>query len=337
MTSHARTTREAALTRRSALALLAAACLAPAPVPGQPADRRSHVAVLSATASRTAEVVRAFEQRLRELGYVDGSTLTLDFVSAEGRLDRLPELAARLVARGPGVIAAIGGAESAFAARGATTAIPIVFTVATDPVADGLVPSVARPGANITGVSSLNAELDGKRLELLKEVMPGLKRAAVLVNPSDRTSAQALKRVETGAQVLGLRLNTFEVRTPAEIDAAMGRAKAGSEAVLLLGTPYFFSHQSRVAVLAAKHRLPTIAPWREFPAAGGLMGHGTNVREMFRRSADMVARILKGARPGDMPVEQPTTFELVFNARTAEALGITLGPALLTRADMVLR
>ena len=325
------------LSRRAVLGLLTMACPVPVSAFAQPPDKRAHVAILSATASRTAEVMRTFEQRLKELGYVEGRTLTLEFLGADGRLDRLPDLAARLVTRRPGVIFALGGAESAFAARAATTAIPIVFTIATDPVADGLVLSVARPGANVTGVSSLNAELDGKRLDLMKEMMPGLKRVAVLINPTDRTSAPALKRVETGARVLGLQLEIVEVRTAAEVAAAIGRAKAGAEAAMLLGTPWFYPQQQRVAALVAKHRLPTIAPWREFPAAGGLMSYGTNVHEIFRRAADMVDRILKGARPGDLPVEQPTTFELVINAKAATALGIKLSPALLTRADTVLR
>ena len=321
----------------AALATLALACSAPAGALAQTSGKGAHIGILSATTSRDTGVVRSFEQRLKELGYIEGQTLTLEILNAEGRLDRLPDLAARLVARRPGVIFAIGGAESVFAARGATTAIPIVFAIATDPVADGLVASVARPGANVTGVSSLNSELDGKRLELLKETIPGLKRVAVLVNSTDRTAAPALKRVESGGRVLGLQLDTLDVRTATELEAAVSRAKTGADAAMLLGIPYFYPHQERVAALAAKHRVPTIGPWREFPAAGGLMSYGTNVREMFRRAAEMVDRILKGARPGEMPVEQPTTFELVINAKAAEALGIPLTPALQTRADTVLR
>ena len=324
------------LSRLATLVVLASACLMPAAVSAQ-REKSVHVGVLSLTAGRDGLPIRTLEQRLKDLGYIEGRTLTLDFASGEGRVEQLPDLAARLVARRPAIIVAFGGAETALAVRNATSAIPVVFTIATDPVTDGLVSSVARPGANVTGVSSLNAELDAKRLELLKEILPAIKRVAVLVNPTDRTSAAALKRAQTAARLLGLQLEVVEVRTPVEIDAAIGRAKARAEAVMLLGTPYFFPHLQQIAALAAKHRLPFIAPWRELPVAGGLMSYGTNVQEIFRRAADMVDRILKGARPGDLPVEQPTTFELVINAKAAEALGIRLSPALLTRADVVLR
>jgi putative ABC transport system substrate-binding protein len=233
---------------------------------------------------------------------------------------------------------ALGGVEPVFAARAAAgSTTPIVFTIATDPVADGLVASLARPGGNVTGVSSLNAELDAKRLGLIKEILPSVKRVAVLVNPTDRTAATARERAEIAARQLGLQLESVEIRAPGEIDAAIGRARASAEAGLLLGTPFIFPHLPRVGSLAAKHRLPLIAQSREFPAAGGLMSYGTNLEEMFRRAADMADRMLKGARPADMPVEQPTTFELVINAKAAEMLGIRLSPALLTRADAVLR
>jgi putative tryptophan/tyrosine transport system substrate-binding protein len=324
------------LSRRAALGLLATACLAPAPVSAQ-RDTLVRVGVLSMTSGPESVPIRTLKQRLHELGYVDGRSLTLDFVGADGRVDQLPDLATALVGRRPAVILALGGAEPVFAVRQATSFIPVVFTIATDPVADGLVGSLARPGGSVTGVSSLNAELDAKRLELIKEVLPATRRVAVIVNSADRTSAAARKRAETAARRLGLQLDAVEITAPAEIDAVIGRARATAEAALLLGTPFFYPHLQRVGALAAKHRLPLIAPWRELPAAGGLMSYGTNVQEIFRRAADMADRILKGARPGDMPVEQPTTFEFVFNARAAEALGITVSPALLTRADTVLR
>jgi putative tryptophan/tyrosine transport system substrate-binding protein len=324
------------LSRRAALGWLASACLAPSRAFAQ-RDTPVRVAVLTITSSQASVPMRTLKQRLNELGYVDGRSLTLDFVSADGRVDRLPDLAAGLVARRPAIVLALGGAETVLAVRKATSAIPVVFTIATDPVADGLVGSLARPGGSVTGVSSLNAELDAKRLELIKEVLPATRRVAVIVNSADRTSAAARKRAETAARRLGLQLEAVEITAPAEIDAVIGRARATAEAALLLGTPFFYPHLQRVGALAAKHRLPLIAPWRELPAAGGLMSYGTNVQEIFRRAADMADRILKGARPGDMPVEQPTTFEFVFNARAAEALGITVSPALLTRADTVLR
>ena len=324
------------LSRRAALVLLATGCLAPAPVAAQ-RDKPVHLGILSMTSGLDSVPLRTLKQRLAALGYVEGRTLTLDFLGGDGRVDQLPDLAARLVARRPAIILAFGGVEPVFAVRNATSTTPIVFTIATDPVADGLVASLARPGGNVTGVSSLNAELDAKRLELIKEVLPAVKRVAVLVNATDRTAAVAWKRAETAARMLGLQLEDIEVRTPVEIDAAIGRARTSAEAALLLGTPFFYPHLQRVGALAVKHRLPLIAPWRELPAAGGLMSYGTNVREMFHRAADMADRILRGARPADMPVEQPTTFELVINAKAAEALGVKLHPALLTRADTVLR
>ena len=324
------------LSRRAALGLLATVCLAPAPAFAQ-RDTPVRVAVLTITSSQASVPMRTLKQRLNELGYVDGRSLTLDFVSADGRVDRLPDLAAGLVARRPAVILALGGAEPVFAVRKATSAIPVVFTIATDPVADGLVGSLARPGRNITGVSSLNAELDAKRLELIKEVLPATRRVALIVNSVDRTSTSARERAETAARRLGLQLEAVEIAAPAEIEAVIGRARAIAEAALLLGTPFFYPHLQRVGALAAKHRLPLIAPWRELPAAGGLMSYGTNIQEIFRRAAGMADRILKGTQPGDMPVEQPTTFEFVFNARAAAALGVTVSPALLTRADTVLR
>jgi putative tryptophan/tyrosine transport system substrate-binding protein len=324
------------LGRRAALVLLATGCVGPVPAFAQ-RDKLVHLGVLSMTSGLESVPMRTLKQRLEDLGYVAGRTATVEFVSADGRVDQLPELAARLVARRPAIIIALGGAEPVFAIRNATTTIPVVFTIATDPVAEGLVASIARPGGNVTGVSSLNAELDAKRLELIKEILPGVKRVAIVINSTDRSAATAWKRAETAARKLGLQVERIEVRSPAEIDGAMGRARESAEAALLLGTPFFFPHLQQVGALAARHRLPLIAPWRELPAAGGLMSYGTNLPEIFRRAADMADRILKGARPGDMPVEQPTTFELVINAKAAAALGITLKPTLLTRADTVLR
>ena len=324
------------LSRRTALGLLATVWLAPALVSAQ-RDSSVRVGILSMTSGAESVPMRTLKARLADLGYVEGRSVTIDFVGAEGRVDRLPALATDMVARQPAVILAIGGAEPVFAVRKATSAIPVVFTIATDPVADGLVASLARPGGNVTGVSSLIAELDAKRLELIKEILPAARRVAVIVNSADRTSTAARKRAETAARRLGLQLEAVEITAPAEIDAVIGRARATAEAALLLGTPFFYPHLQQVGALAAKHRLPLIAPWRELPAAGGLMSYGTNIQEIFRRAADMADRILKGARAGDMPVEQPTTFEFVINAKAAAALGITVSNALLTRADTVLR
>jgi putative tryptophan/tyrosine transport system substrate-binding protein len=324
------------LNRRAALLMLASGCLGPRAASAQ-RDKPVQLGILSLTSNRESGPTSTLKRRLAELGYVEGRTLTVDFQTADGRVDQLPDLATRMVQRRPTIVIAIGGAEVARAVRSATSAIPVVFTIATDPVADGLVASLARPGGNVTGVSSLNSELDAKRLELLKEILPAVKRVAVLVNASDRTSAAALQRTEAAGRLLGLRLEVVEIGTPTEIEAVIGQARTSAEAALVLGTPFFFPHLEQVGSLAVRHRLPLIAPWRELPAAGGLMSYGTSVHEIFRRAADMADRILKGARPGDMPVEQPTTFELVINAKAAAALGIKLSPALLTRADTVLR
>ena len=321
--------------RRFVLTSLAGALIAPISAEAQP-DKPVRLGVLSMTSGLDSVPIRTLKQRLGDLGYVEGRTLTLDFRGAQGSVDHLPDLAARLVARRPAVILAFGGAEPVFAARKATAAIPIVFTIATDPVADGLVASLARPGGNVTGVSSLNAELDAKRLELIKEILPGTKRVALIVNSADRTSAGARERAGAAARQLGIQLEAVDITAPAEIDAVIGRARTTAEAALLLGTPFFYPHLKQVGSLAAKHRLPLIAPWRELPAAGGLMSYGTNVQEIFRRAADMADRILKGARPGDMPVEQLTKFELVINLKTAKALGLTIPQSILLRADQVI-
>ncbi len=284
-------------------------------------------------------MTEAFLQGLRDLGYLEGRNVVIEIRDAEGKLERLPALAAELVALKVDVILA-GGTAQALAAMEATRTIPIVFTAAVDPVADGLVTSLARPGGNVTGVSSLVSELVGKWLELLKQAVPGISRVAVLWHPGtlgERTEKDMLKGAEAAARALGLRLQFFEARGPADFERAfsdMTRARAG--ALTVWTSPMFNTERRRLVDLAAKHRLPAVYPWTEVVDAGGLMAYGANMADVFRRAATYVDRILKGAKPGDLPVEQPTKFELVINLKTAKALGLRIPPSLLGRADQVI-
>ena len=263
----------------------------------------------------------------------------IEYRDAEGKLERLPALAAELVALKVDVIVA-AGTPAALAAKQATRTLPIVFAAAADPVASGLVTSLARPGGNVTGLSILAPELVGKCLEQLKQAVPGVSRVAVLWQPGglgERTEKDMLKGAEVAARALGVRLQFVEARGPADFDRAfsdMTRARAG--ALTVLASAMFFSERRRLVDLAAKNRLPAVYPLREFVDAGGLMSYGPNLADLFRRAATYVDKILKGAKPGDLPVEQPTKFELVINLKTAKALGLTIPPSLLQRADQVI-
>ncbi len=282
----------------------------------------------------------AFRQGLRDLGYVEGRNLVIEYRFAEGKSERLPALAAELVALKVDVIVAVTTPE-ALAAKKATRTLPIVFVAAADPVTSGLVSSLARPGGNVTGLSSFFPELVGKRLELLTQAVPGVSRVAVLWHPGflpERTEKDMLKGAEVTAQALGVRLQFLEARGPADFDRAfseMTRARAG--ALTVLGTTMLFNERRRLVDLATKSRLPAVYPWREGVDAGGLMAYGPNIPDLFRRAATYVDKILKGAKPSDLPVEQPTKFELVINLKTAKALGLTIPPSLLGRADEVLQ
>jgi len=280
----------------------------------------------------------AFLQGLRDLGYVEGRNVVIEYRSAEGKLERLRALAAELVALKVDVIVTGGGTPTALAAKEATRTLPIVFTSATDPVTDGLVTSLAHPGGNVTGLSNLAPELVGKCLEQLKEAVPQVSLVAVLWQPGavgGRTDM--LKPAEVAARALGVRVQFVEARGPADFDRAfsdMTRARAGALAVL--GSAIFNSERRRLVDLAAKHRLPTVYTSRDFVDAGGLMTYGVNLADLFRRAAAYVDKTLKGTKPGDLPVEQPTKFELMINLKTAKALGLTISPSLLQRADEVI-
>jgi putative ABC transport system substrate-binding protein len=280
----------------------------------------------------------AFRQGLRELGYVEGRNLVIEYRGADGKIERLPPLVAELVALKVDVIVA-PGTPAALAAKQATRTLPIVFPVAVDPVQSGLVTSLARPSGNVTGLSAVAAELVGKCLEQLKQAVPGVSRVAVLWHPGglgERTEKDMLKGAAVAARALGVRLQVVEARGPADIDRAfsdMTRARVG--ALTVLSTSMFSSERRRLLDLAAKNRLPTVFPWREYVDAGGLMSYGPDLADMFRRAATYVDKILKGAKPADLPVEQPTKFELVINLKTTKDLGLTIPPSLLQRAEVI--
>ncbi len=282
----------------------------------------------------------AFRQGLRELGYVEGQNIRLEYRFAELRLERLPGLATELVALKVDVIVA-SNQVSALAAKQATKTIPIVFALAGDPVASGLVTSLARPGGNVTGLSVLYSELAGKWLELLTQAVPRVSRVAVLWQPGgvgERTEKDILKEADVAARALGVRLQFVEARGPADLDRAfsdMARARAG--ALTVFGGAMLLVERRRLVELAAKNRLPAVYTTREFVDAGGLMSYGPHLADLFRRAATYVDKILKGAKPGDLPVEQPTKFDLVINLKAAKALGLTIPPLVLGRADEVIQ
>jgi putative ABC transport system substrate-binding protein len=279
---------------------------------------------------------QAFRLGLRDLGWVEGKNISIEYRYAEGRRDRLPDLAADLVRLKVEVIVTSSG-PAALAAQKATRAIPIVMSVAGDPVASGLVESLARPGGNVTGLSQMGPDLAGKRLELLKEMVPKLSRVAVLWNPQGLGSTLTWKELQLAAQQLGLQLHSLEVRSPNDFDKAFeGATKARAGALLVTAEPMITTNLERIAGLAAKSRLPSIFQSSQFADAGGLATYGPDRADGFRRTAIFVDKILKGAKPGDLPVEQPTKFQLVINLKTAKALGITIPQTVLYRADRVI-
>ena len=290
-----------------------------------------------ASASALGPLEEAFRQGLRDLGYVEGKNIAIEYRLAQGKLDRLFDLAAELVRLKVDVIVTPGTLD-AFAARRATTTIPIVMAASGDAVATGLVVSLARPGGNVTGLTALARELSGKRLELLKEAVPGLSRVAVLWNAANPDKARDLEETQVAAGALRLQLQSLEVRAPNDLESAF-RATNGKRvgALFTLTDTLTITHQSRIVDLATKRGLPTLFQTRDFVDAGGLMSYGPNDADLYRRAATYVDKILKGANPGDLPVQQPTRFELVINLKTAKKIGITIPPEMLARADKVIR
>jgi len=282
--------------------------------------------------------LEALRQGLRDLGWVEGENLTIAYRAAEGEVERLPVLAAELVQLPVEVIVA-GGSAAIHAAQHATRTIPIVMATANEPVGEGFVVSVARPGGNITGLSNLAAELPGKRLEILKETVPQSTRIAVLANPANASHASDLHHVTEAARALGLSLHLVEVRRAEELESAFAAmTHAGADALMVLSDSILLSQlPGRIADLAATHRLPAIYVRRVYVEGRGLMSYGPSLPALYRRAATYVDKILKGAKPAELPVEQPMKFELVLNLKTAQALGFTFPPAILFQADEVLR
>ena len=292
-----------------------------------------------ASSGRTAmpHNFEAFRQGLRELGYMEGQNIAFESRWAEGRFDRLPALADELVRLRVDLIVTTG-TPAARAAKEATTTIPIVAVAVGDPVGTGLIAGLARPGGNLTGLSDITVDMSAKRLELIKEVVPTVSRVAVLWNPTHPTNPLQLRETQVAAQALGVRVQLAEVRAADELErafAAMMRERPG--ALVVLSDPFMLLHRGRLADLAAKNRLPAMYPWREHAEAGGLMSYGPSLPDLFRRAAAYVDKILKGAKPADLPVEQPMRFELVINMRTAKALGLPFPPSILVRTDQVIQ
>ena len=286
----------------------------------------------SASSDGTTDQLRGFRLGLKETGYVEGENVAIVYRFAENRIDRLPELAAELVHRRVAVIATAGH-DSAFAAKAATTTIPRLFIAGTDPVELGLVASLARPGGNATGINFLGAELTAKRLELLREMVPGAARVAVLVNPASPATIP-LREVEAAARAMGLQLQVLNASTSREIDAAFATLmRERPDALFVGGDTFFNSRRVQLANLAVRHVVPATYTLRDFPEIGGLMSYGTNLSDSYRQVGVYAGRILKGAKPADLPVVQATKFELVINLQTARMLGLSVPPTLLATAD----
>jgi putative tryptophan/tyrosine transport system substrate-binding protein len=280
----------------------------------------------------------ALWEGLRRLGYIEGHNILIEKRDMEGRQERLPDFVANLVRLKVDVILAAGSLELSQAVKRVTKTTPTVFVTAEDPVIAGLVASFARPGGNITGLTGLNTDLDGKRLALLKETIPRAKRVAVLHNPSDPTSAAIWRVMERTGRSLNVLIQRLEIREPDDFDLAIGTTtKPPAEALIVLGFPLFYYYQLRIAKLATKRRLPTVSAWKQLTEAGGLMSYGANIPDMFRRAASYIDRILKGAKPGDLPVERPMRAEMIINLKTANEIGLTIPPEVLQQADKVIR
>ena len=279
--------------------------------------------------------VDAFTQRLRELGWIEGRTVAIEYRWGEGRPERYAEIAAEFVRLKVDVIFA-GGTEAAVAAKQATSVIPIVFPTAGDPVGSGLVSSLSRPGGNVTGLSNQASDLPAKRLELLREVLPGLRRLAVMANPDYSGGVTEREQIDAAARALGLELVPLQVRRMEDIAPALVGLKDGVEALYTTGDPLVNTHQLRIITFALVARLPTMFSQREYVAGGGLMSYGPNFSDLNRRAADYVDKVLRGAKPDTLPVEQPTKFDFAINLITAKALGVTIPPTLLARADEVI-
>jgi len=291
----------------------------------------------SRSPGESAAVVAAFREGLREIGFVEGDNVVIAFRWAEGRYDRLPTLAAELVGLRVAALLVAGGSPAAVAAKAATSTIPIVVSSANELVRQGLVASLNRPGGNITGMSAFNAALSAKRLELVHEMLPAAGRFAYLVNPSNPSIDIETNGALTAAATLGLKLDIINASSESELAAAFAAATSlGARAFIVSGDPYFDSQRERLVALAAEHAMPSNFAWREYVLAGGLMSYGNSLPDAYRQAGIYVGRILKGEKPGDLPVMQPSKFHLALNFKTAKSLGIQFPPTLLARADEVI-
>jgi putative tryptophan/tyrosine transport system substrate-binding protein len=289
----------------------------------------------SGTPAVQGQWVAAFVQRLRELGWIEGRNLTIEYGWAEGSADRAAELAAEFVRRKVDVIVTYAN-PMVVATKQATSVIPIVFAAAADPLGTGLVAALARPGGNVTGLSAQNTDLAGKHLELLRDLIPGLRRLAIMANVDNSASVLEMREVQAAARTMGLEVATLEIRRGEDIAPAFEGLKGRADALYVCVDTVLFSNRISVNTLALSARLPTIFLNREYVEAGGLMSYGPSFLDLFRRAADYVDKILHGAKPGNIPVEQPTKFALTINLTTAKALGLTLPPTLLARTDEVI-
>jgi putative ABC transport system substrate-binding protein len=301
----------------------------------QPANLPTIGFLGATTPSSHGPWVAAFVQRLREFGWVEGRTVAIDVRWAEGRSERLAEIAAEFVRLKVDVIVTHSAAP-VLAAKQATSVIPIVFAVANDPLGSGLVASLARPGGNATGLSAQTTDLTGKRLELLREVVPGVRRLAIMANLEAPAAMPEMSEVQAAARTLGFEVAAFEIRRAEDIALAFDALKGRADALYVFGDPLVVANRLRINIMALAARLPTIYNFRESVEAGGLMSYGASFPDLFRRAAGFVDKILRGVKPADLPVEQPTKFDLVVNLITAKALGLTVPPSVLARADEVI-
>ena len=322
--------------RREFISLLGGAATAwPLAAQGEQAAKLPTIGVLGvSTPSNWSEWTAAFVQRLRELGWTEGRTIAIEYRWAEGRGEQFTKIATEFVQLQVDVILTVGSAAAA--AQQVTSTIPIVFAIAVDPVGTGMVASLARPGGNVTGLSTQTTELASKRLELLREVFPNLRRLAIIGNVGYPGSVLEIAEVQTLAGRFAMDLDVLEIRRAEDIAPAFGTLTARVQAIYVCPDALVNANHARINALALAARLPTIHPFRDYLAAGGLMSYGANNTDLFRRAGDFVDKILKGVRPADLPVEQPTKFELVFNLKTAKALGLEIPPMLLARADEVI-